>query len=61
MNEKKRLPSKLTDDLYLTALRRAQLSLSTAINFAANDEQRRVARRLFAQVELAIKNIQVKT
>ena len=61
MNEKKRLPSKLTDDLYLTALRRAQLSLSTAINFAANDEQRRVARRLFAQVELSIRNIQVKT
>jgi len=61
VNEKKRLPSKLTDDLYLTALRRAQLSLSTAINFAANDEQRRVARRLFAQVELSIRNIQVKT
>jgi len=61
VNEKKRLPSKLTDDLYLTALRRAQLSLSTAINFAANDEQRRVARRLFAVVELSIKNIQVKT
>ena len=49
------------NDLYLTALRRAQLSLSTAINFAAKDEQRRVARRLFAQVEHSIKNIQVKT
>jgi len=59
MNKKR--PQPKPDDLYLAALRRAQLSLSTAVNFAANDEQRAVARRLFAVVELSIKNLQVKT
>jgi len=59
MNKKR--PQPKPDDLYLAALRRAQLSLSTAVNFAANDEQQGMARWLFAQVELAIKNLQVKT